>query len=36
MLGVTIKAGDVLHNKYGRYPHDTMIGMKYGSKVDLA
>lgn len=33
MLGLTITPGEVLHNKYGRYPHDNMMGMKFGSKA---
>lgn len=35
MTAITIKKGQVLHNKFGRYRHEDMIGMKYGSKVGL-
>ncbi|KAJ2790999.1 tRNA (adenine-N(1)-)-methyltransferase catalytic subunit trm61, partial [Coemansia linderi] len=33
MLTTTVKAGDMLNNKYGNFRHDDMIGLKYGSMV---
>ncbi|ORY25237.1 tRNA methyltransferase complex GCD14 subunit-domain-containing protein [Naematelia encephala] len=30
---VIITSGGVFHNKYGRYPHDELVGQKYGSKI---
>lgn len=33
MTAITITPGETFHNKYGRYPHDMLIGQKYGSKV---
>jgi tRNA (adenine57-N1/adenine58-N1)-methyltransferase len=33
MLAITVTRGAKVHNKFGQYPHDDMIGMKYGSKV---
>ncbi|CAK9437550.1 uncharacterized protein LODBEIA_P19280 [Lodderomyces beijingensis] len=30
---VYIKKGEILQSKYGHYPHDSMIGMRYGSQV---
>ena len=33
MLAIAITPGSVLHNKYGRYSHDDMIGQKFGTKV---
>ncbi|ADV25205.1 tRNA (adenine(58)-N(1))-methyltransferase catalytic subunit TRM61 [Cryptococcus gattii E566] len=33
MTAITIVPGETFHNKYGRYPHDMLIGQKYGSKV---
>jgi tRNA A58 N-methylase Trm61 len=33
MTAITITPGEHFHNKYGRYSHDEMIGMKFGSKV---
>jgi tRNA (adenine57-N1/adenine58-N1)-methyltransferase len=33
MVAITITPGEVFHNKYGRYPHDDFIGVKFGSKV---
>lgn len=33
MTAITVTPGEVFHNKFGRYPHDDFIGMKYGSKV---
>ena len=35
MIPLTITPGEHLHNKYGRYSHDSMIGQKFGSKVGL-
>lgn len=32
-LALTITKGDVLHNKYGRYLHNDMIGLRFGTKV---
>ncbi|KAJ2900799.1 tRNA (adenine-N(1)-)-methyltransferase catalytic subunit trm61 [Coemansia aciculifera] len=31
MLTITMKKGSVLNNKFGSFPHDKMIGLKYGS-----
>jgi tRNA (adenine57-N1/adenine58-N1)-methyltransferase len=33
MQPLTITPGEVFHNKFGRYPHDELIGVKFGSKV---
>jgi tRNA (adenine57-N1/adenine58-N1)-methyltransferase len=33
MIPLTITPGEHLHNKYGRYSHDSMIGQKFGTKV---
>lgn len=33
MVALTVTPGEILHNKFGRYRHEDMIGMKYGSKV---
>ena len=33
MLAITVTPGEVLHNKYGCYSHDDMIGQKFGTKV---
>lgn len=35
MVAVKVEQGGVFHNKFGRYRHQDMIGMKYGSKVSL-
>ena len=33
LISVIVTPGQILHNKYGRYLHDDMVGMKYGAKV---
>lgn len=33
MTPITITKGQFLHNKYGRYEHDDMVGRKFGTKV---
>ena len=33
MMPITVTKGQYLHNKYGRYEHDDMIGRKFGTKV---
>lgn len=30
---ITVKAGDTLNTRFGSFPHDTMIGKKYGSQL---
>lgn len=35
MLAITVTPGEVFHNKFGRYPHEELIGLKFGSKVSL-
>jgi tRNA (adenine57-N1/adenine58-N1)-methyltransferase len=35
MVAITVTRGEVFHNKFGRYLHDSMIGVKYGSKVSF-
>ncbi|KAJ3161787.1 tRNA (adenine-N(1)-)-methyltransferase catalytic subunit trm61 [Geranomyces michiganensis] len=32
MTFITVEAGAVFSNSYGRYPHDQLIGVKWGSK----
>ncbi|KAJ3179162.1 tRNA (adenine-N(1)-)-methyltransferase catalytic subunit trm61 [Geranomyces variabilis] len=32
MTFITVKAGAVFANSYGRYPHDSIIGVEWGSK----
>ena len=32
-LALTMTPGKQMHNKYGRYHHDDMIGLPFGSKV---
>lgn len=33
MTAVTVTRGEEFHNKFGKYKHDDMIGMRFGSKV---
>lgn len=33
MTAITVTPGEAFHNKFGKYKHDDMIGMKFGSKV---
>lgn len=33
LKAITVTPGEVFHNKFGRYSHDTLIGVKYGTKV---
>ncbi len=33
---ITITRGQVIHNKFGKYPHDALIGVKFGSRVTSA
>ncbi|WVO14780.1 hypothetical protein L204_102418 [Cryptococcus depauperatus] len=33
MTAITVTPGQVFHNKYGRYPHENLIGQSYGSKI---
>ncbi|KAJ1717886.1 tRNA (adenine-N(1)-)-methyltransferase catalytic subunit trm61, partial [Coemansia biformis] len=33
MYPITIAAGDEFNNKYGNFRHDSMVGLKYGSKI---
>lgn len=33
MTAITVTPGEFFHNKFGRYSHDEMIGVKFGSKV---
>ncbi|WVW79848.1 hypothetical protein I302_101818 [Kwoniella bestiolae CBS 10118] len=33
MTAITITPGEVIHNKYGRYVHDDLIGQKFGTKL---
>ncbi|WWC59901.1 uncharacterized protein I303_102463 [Kwoniella dejecticola CBS 10117] len=33
LTAITITPGEVLHNKYGRYTHDDLIGQKFGTKI---
>ncbi|KAL7423500.1 tRNA (adenine-N(1)-)-methyltransferase catalytic subunit trm61 [Cryptotrichosporon argae] len=33
MAAITVTPGAVFHNKYGKYKHDDMIGVKFGSKM---
>lgn len=36
MQAVKMVPGQYFHNKYGRYPHDELIGLKYGSRVSTS
>ncbi|KAL1410132.1 tRNA (adenine-N(1)-)-methyltransferase catalytic subunit trm61 [Vanrija albida] len=33
MTAITVTPGEFFHNKFGRYSHDEMIGVKFGSKM---
>ncbi|WOO78856.1 tRNA (adenine(58)-N(1))-methyltransferase catalytic subunit TRM61 [Vanrija pseudolonga] len=33
MTAITVTPGEFFHNKFGRYSHDEMIGVKFGSKL---
>ncbi|ORX36456.1 tRNA methyltransferase complex GCD14 subunit-domain-containing protein [Kockovaella imperatae] len=33
LISVVVTPGQVLHNKYGRYLHDDMIGQKFGTRM---
>jgi tRNA A58 N-methylase Trm61 len=33
LKAITITPGEVFHNKFGRYTHDSLIGVKFGSKI---
>lgn len=33
LLAITITPGQVHHSKWGRYAHDDMVGMRFGSRV---
>ncbi|TXT11007.1 hypothetical protein VHUM_01758 [Vanrija humicola] len=33
MTAITVTPGEFFHNKFGRYSHDDMIGVKFGSKL---
>lgn len=33
LKAITITPGEVFHNKFGRYPHESLVGVKFGSKV---
>lgn len=33
MTAITVTKGQTFHNKFGKYSHDEMIGIKFGSKV---
>jgi tRNA (adenine57-N1/adenine58-N1)-methyltransferase len=33
LKAITITPGEVFHNKFGRYTHDSLVGQKFGSKI---
>lgn len=33
MTAIKVTAGENFHNKFGKYSHDAMIGLQFGSKV---